>query len=693
MNLTPTDIADLTRLRITTVILAEAQLHRVDDIDARQLLSTRRTGDMSGIVFPYLHPLSNNIVTRCLRRDHPDMEDGKPSRKYLYAYGDPSHIYFPPLLNGRLTDVSVRLFVVEAQKSVLSLASAGEFAIGLGGCWGWRGRIGRVVDANGTRVDELGPLPDLDHIEWTGRQVILAFDSNTAANKKVQAARRMLAQELAGRGAVIKLLDVPAEPGINGPDDYIGAHGAGAFFALLETAAETDGNRWPYTEVGDAECFTHTHSSEVRYDHAQGRWLLTSETGVWVPDPTEILRGFTINVMRRRQKDAVQLADADDRRRAFKWSIDGESSRRLSNTLREARAMPPISDDGTNWDLNSWLLGTQNGLIDLQTGIFRRGIPEDRVTLRVREKYDEDAKCPLWERTVNEVFDNDSALIDYVWKALGYSISGDCREECFFVNWGGGGNGKGTIMNTVAWVLKEYADNLPFSSFEMTDRTSIPTDIAKLVGRRFVTSSESSGETVHLNEARVKALTGQDPITARFLHQNFFTFQPVAKFWLASNLKPVVKDESDGFWRRVRLIPFTQSFVGNENKTLKQDLRKESAGILAWLVRGCLEWQEKGLDPPATVTVATQVYREESDPLAVFFADRCVQNVDARVQASVLYGQYRKWAEQCGLKGRDCLSLTAFGTHMRKQFTVDEGRAVIYLGIGLRAGVEAPPDV
>lgn len=688
-GLTPTDIAVHAKLGITADILAAAKVERVDDFNARQLVSLpKHSGDLSGIIFPYLHPLSGNIVTRRLRRDHPDIEKGKVKDKYLYAYGDPSRIYFPPECNGRLTNISIRLFIVEAEKSVLSLTSAGAFAIGLGGCWGWRGRIGKTEDANGARVDELGPLPDLDHITWQGREVIIAFDSNSATSKFVQSAQRKLARVLSERGANVKFITIPDEPDINGPDDFIGAHSADAFFALLNTAISTDGKAWPYTEIGDAECFADTYGDEIRYDHAQERWLLTSETGVWIPDPMELLRGFTINIMRQRQKAAAQIADAEVSKRAFKWSIDGEASRRITNTIREARAIPPIADEGKDWDSNNWLLGVKNGVVDLKTGKFRKAVPADRVTMRARFNYNEDAPCQLWEDTLDEVFDNDD-LVNYVWRAMGYSISGDCSEECFFVNWGNGGNGKGTVMNTVAWVLSDYADNLPFSSFEMTDRSTIPTDIAKLVGKRFVTASESSGDTVHLNEARIKALTGQDPITARFLHRNFFTFQPIAKFWIASNLKPIVRDESEGFWRRVHLIPFLKSFIGNEKKTLKQELREEGQGILSWLVRGCLEWQtEGGLKPPDIVVAATKEYRQESDPVSAFFADSCVRK--GKVQASVLYGQYKKWADQCGMKPREYLSLTAFGLYMRNHFAVDDtGRHVMYLGIGLRADPDA----
>jgi putative DNA primase/helicase len=220
--------------------------------------------------------------------------------------------------------------------------------------------------------------------------------------------------------------------------------------------------------------------------------------------------------------------------------------------------------------------------------------------MMVSVPYDPAATCPRWEATIAEVFGHDRDLQDYIQRAFGYSITGDCREECFFVAYGDGCNGKGTTINTVARILSTYADDVPFSTLERRERSNIPADLAKLVGKRFVTASESS-ETLQLNEARIKGLTGRDPITARHLYQDYFTFQPVAKFWLSTNQKPVVRDDSDGFWRRVHLIPFTQSFIGKANLRLKDELLEEAPGILAWLVRGAIAWQREGLKRPDAV--------------------------------------------------------------------------------------------
>ena len=239
MNLTPTDLATHAALGIPADMLERAQVRRVNDLDARERLTTKHPGDLAGILYPYLHPKNGHATTCRLRRDRPEMEDGKPRDKYLSAYGDRKRLYFPPGCAALLADVSARVVMVEAEKSVLAIMSAGSgsvLAVGTGGCWGWRGRIGKAEDASGGRVDESGPLPDLDLISWIGRTVVIAFDANAATNAKVQNARQALVRELTKRGAVVRVLDLPTEPGINGPDDYIGRHGAEAFFALLEKA-------------------------------------------------------------------------------------------------------------------------------------------------------------------------------------------------------------------------------------------------------------------------------------------------------------------------------------------------------------------------------------------------------------------------------------------------------------------------
>src|SRR5262249_19861433 len=197
---------------------------------------------------------------------------------------------------------------------------------------------------------------------------------------------------------------------------------------------------------------------------------------------------------------------------------------------------------------------------------------------------------------------------------IGYSGSGATHEQVVFINYGTGQNGKGRFFGAIRSALGRYAWHMPFEAIQLKERSSgIPTDLAALCGKRFVTASESN-RGVRLNEAILKSLTGEDPITARHLYKNWFEFQPAAKYWLFTNFKPRVADSSFGFWRRVRLIEWTQRFDGTkDDKNLEQKLKKELPGILAWIVRGCVEWQKRGLIVPEAIVDATKEYEIESD--------------------------------------------------------------------------------
>ncbi len=236
------DLAMFERLGIPPELLEQAGVVRVTDAQARALLSSRHSGDLAGVVYPYHDPAAGARLTCRVRRDHPEIENGKPRDKYLSAFGDSKHLFFPPGAGELLADTSASIIIVEAEKSVLAIMAAAErtgrrvLAMGTGGCWGWRGRIGKTTDATGARVDEKGPLPDLNRVTWLDRDVVILFDAHAATNTSVQAARRKLAEDLAGRGARVRIAELPVEDGINGPDDFVGQHGDAVLFALIDGA-------------------------------------------------------------------------------------------------------------------------------------------------------------------------------------------------------------------------------------------------------------------------------------------------------------------------------------------------------------------------------------------------------------------------------------------------------------------------
>lgn len=197
------DLKAFAALGIPPDLLERAGVHRVTDVEARELLAaTKRCGDLAGIVFPYVYPTTGQRVTCRLRRDHPEIENGKPKDKYLCPFGDVRHLYFPPGASALLMDISVPVVIVESEKASLALTAAAArlnrrvLALGCGGCWGWRGPIGKTTGANGERVDETGPLPDHALITWTNRDVVILFDGNAATNPSVQKAQRTYVKAL-----------------------------------------------------------------------------------------------------------------------------------------------------------------------------------------------------------------------------------------------------------------------------------------------------------------------------------------------------------------------------------------------------------------------------------------------------------------------------------------------------------------
>lgn len=445
-------------------------------------------------------------------------------------------------------------------------------------------------------------------------------------------------------------------------------------------AEETETEPEHTTDTGNAEYFTARYHERLRYDHRRKYWLVWNQHH-WEADADAEVRRLAKASMRRRFKDAAEIDDPDARSRAAKWAINSESRAKLDALLYLAQSERPIADAGKNWDLEPYLLGVPNGVVDLRTGELRPGRREDRITMQAIVRYDPRATCPRWEQFLIEIFDS-AELTGFVHRAIGYSLTTDTSEQCLFVNYGVGANGKGTFANTVKWVLGDYGWNMPFSTIETKDRPSIPNDVAALCGRRFVVASETNDGT-RLNESRIKALTGCDPVTARFLHGEFFEFQPVAKFWLSVNHKPIVRDDSHGFWRRIRLIPFAKTFP--VNRSLAGELLAEGEGILAWAVRGCLLWQKEHLAAPDIVSEATLQYEKDSDPLAGFINEACDLDPQAETGASELFKHYRRWCDGHAMNEKERLSSTMFGRKFAERFSRRQTeKCALYRGITTR---------
>lgn len=442
----------------------------------------------------------------------------------------------------------------------------------------------------------------------------------------------------------------------------------------------------PLTDAGNAESLAGLYSGRLRYDHRRRRWLVWTAHR-WAQDKDGEIDRLALETARRRLKIAADIDDPDKRGRLAKWALGSENRGRLGAMVEIARSIHPITDAGDSWDADPWLLGCVNGVVDLRTGELRPGKPGDRLTLSTGIEYNPGATAPRFERFLSEVFNGDAEMVEFIQRAAGYSLTGDIREHMLFLCWGKGANGKSTLLNALRAALGEYSTNTPFSTFEQS-QSNATNDIAALCGLRFVTASETS-ESKRMNEARVKAITGGDPVTARFLFGEYFTYQPTYKVWLAMNHRPSITGTDEGIWRRVRLLPFTVSFKGREDKTLTATLETERQGILAWAVQGALKWQAGGLTEPRAVLAATEDYRLESDTLGQFLADCTIPQSGATVTGGALYQAYTEWCKDNGEKE---LTGSTFGRRIKERGidSIRKSGHVWYLDLGLLTTDESP---
>jgi putative DNA primase/helicase len=257
--------------------------------------------------------------------------------------------------------------------------------------------------------------------------------------------------------------------------------------------------------------------------------------------------------------------------------------------------------------------------------------------------YDPKATAPLWDAFLRRVLPNADTRL-YFQKAVGYSVTGSCAEQVFFLLHGTGSNGKSTALETVATLLGPLAWSMNFETFLASKESRGTQDIHKLQGVRFALAAEPDAGR-RLNEARIKMLTGGERINARALYQAERVFDMTAKIWLACNTKPVVQGVDEGIWRRVKSIPFTvQIAAGERDIHLKEKLRAELPGILAWAIAGARAWVKGGLGTCAEVDLDAASYRSESDSVAQFLAERCELGRDKHAAVGQMVKFYNGWS-------------------------------------------------
>lgn len=441
------------------------------------------------------------------------------------------------------------------------------------------------------------------------------------------------------------------------------------------------------TDLGNAERLVAMHGDELRYVPRAKKWYVWDGKRWAIDDTLEVQRRAK-RTMRALLHEAIEMEGGDTRDAYLKHATASEANSRLKAAVERAAAESGVAVLPDAFDAPPMVMNVENGVLDLATGELRAHDRGLLMTKLVRIEYPEReaAECPVWCSFLDRVFAGDAALIAYLQRAIGYTLTADTREQCLHLLYGTGANGKSTFLEVLALLLGDYAIAADFSTFLDKVRSDGPrNDIARLAGARLVRSSEI-GEGKRFNEALVKTLTGGEKISARFLYAEDFEFTPTFKLWFSFNHKPVIRGTDHAIWRRVRLIPFEVTIADAEkDDTLLAKLKTELPGILRWAVDGCIAWRRDGLKPPESVIAATEEYRSESDTLAAFVDDRCAIGNAFEVRAGDLYMAYKLWAE----KGSEyVMNQTVFGRKMEERGHHSEKRGGVKYRRGIRLLVQ-----
>lgn len=476
--------------------------------------------------------------------------------------------------------------------------------------------------------------------------------------------------------------------------------------AVLKLVA--DGTRKKATSQGDevpveierfaeghvAQEFAATHRDRLRYCWRWRRWV-AFDGRRWTDDggagAAEMLREMAL----RYYANAATVIDDEARKRIVSHAKVVDTAKGRRNVLELAQPEPGISVDPDQFDLDPWLLNVNNGTLCLRAGSLdlRPHNPNDYLRKLALVDYDPKATAPTWEKFLDRIMAGNAGLIAYLQRLAGYCLTGTIAEHVLPVFYGTGRNGKSTFLAALADVLGEHLVPLPEGMLITRKHQHHPTELMTLRGARLAVSSEIASDGT-LNESRVKALTGGERIQARGMHQDFGAgFDPTAKIVLVVNHRPRVRDTSAAMWRRVHLVPFEITISeGEVDPGLRDKLKAEAPGILAWAVRGCMEWQRIGLAPPDEIRMATAAYQQESDVVGRWVSERCLASRDLSAPFGSLWQDFETWLrsvedEEGALE--DPISRRGFG--QRLDVLGHRGR----IGTGakkIRSGLALRPD-
>lgn len=398
------------------------------------------------------------------------------------------------------------------------------------------------------------------------------------------------------------------------------------------------------TEAGNAKQFERDNAGHVYYATGRGwvRW-----NGKHFEDDAE--EAYAMRQMRKiayswyeRGVTATKEDHKFEAEAMKRFSRASLSTKMLKASLAQAKIAEGILTDAGRFDTDPMLLNTQNGIVDLKTGELKPHEPAMMMSKICNASYNPNAGAPMWDKFLNDAFLGKKDVIDFVRRWLGYCLTGKTDEQKYVIAWGEGGNGKTTLFGIMEWLLGSYALKMDSSTITAKrDKSEVNPGLAQVPGARMIICTEWN-DTARPDETLLKDLTGKETIKTRTLYQTPFSFMPQCKINIFGNDRPDIHGTDTATWRRPLLVPFEADFNGpNRIRDMDKRLEAEADGILADLVRGCLEWQQQGLNPPNEIIEATKGYREDQDDVAQFIADYCEVIDQGRISVETFFKAYQ----------------------------------------------------
>ena len=443
-------------------------------------------------------------------------------------------------------------------------------------------------------------------------------------------------------------------------------------------------------DTGNAQRFIDRFGSGIRYNFDNKCWVIW-DGKTWIRDSKQLVKVKVDLLIEEMKEEAIKEPNetyATEMLRNIKHLSSNSGKEAM---LKEAMHIGDTPTNNSDYDNHKWLLNCKNGIVDLKSGKLLEHDRSYMMSKNTNINVDFDKEPKVWLKCLNDIFFDNQDVINFIKKAIGYTLTGSTREQCLFQCSGDGSNGKSVVFDTIYNMLGDYSINAQVESILTKSNSSSGSatpDIARMKGARFVRTNEPN-QGARFNEGFVKQLTGDSVVTARYLYGSDFEFTPEFKLWIATNYPLEMRGTDKGIKRRMRLIRFDRIFEGaSADKDIFDKILAELPSVLGWAIKGCLDYQKEGLEPPESVKSATQSYFEENDVVEKFITNNLKKSSYGREKASDIFSAYKQWAKNSN--EWDGMTQSKFGKEISKRFEKKTINGyVYYLGVILRKNDES----